>query len=169
MSTPTRKIVTLFCDGACSGNPGPGGWGTLLRYGERELELSGGEPMTTNNRMELMACIEGLRKLKEPCTVEVVTDSQYLVNAFTKGWLVSWQKKGWINSAKEPVKNRKLWEELLELVKQHQVVWTWVRGHCGHSENERCDRLAVAARDKAALMRPPTGRPAGPPAVRADD
>ncbi|MBF0502437.1 MAG: ribonuclease HI [Candidatus Riflebacteria bacterium] len=143
------KQVELFCDGACSGNPGPGGWGTLLRFGGSERELSGGEKMTTNNRMELQACISGLQSLKEACNVLITTDSQYLANAFQKGWLDKWQKNGWKTSGKEPVKNRELWETLLELSRLHQLRWNWIKGHAGHSENERCDKLAVMARDRA--------------------
>ncbi len=147
------KTVELFCDGACSGNPGPGGWGSLLRFETTERELSGSEPHTTNNRMELMACIAGLEALKEPCRVRVTTDSQYLAKAFGDGWLEKWQRNGWRTSSKEPVKNRELWERLIELSKKHHLSWHWIRGHAGHAENERCDALAVAAREKAASAR----------------
>ncbi len=148
-----RKSVFLFCDGACSGNPGPGGWGAILRFGTTERELSGGERHTTNNRMELMACIEGLRQLKEPCDVLIQTDSQYLARAFQDGWLEKWQKNGWKTSGKQPVKNRELWEELLKLSAQHQLRWQWIKGHAGHHENERCDDLAVKAREEIARGR----------------
>ena len=136
--------VEIFCDGACSGNPGPGGWGTILRFGGTEKELSGGENATTNNRMELTAAIEGLSALKRPCRVVITTDSQYLVKGMTE-WLPGWIRKGWLNSKKEPVLNRDLWERLVELAKIHTVEWRWVRGHDGHAENERCDELARSA------------------------
>jgi ribonuclease HI len=136
--------VEIFCDGACSGNPGPGGWGTILRCGGSEKELSGGENATTNNRMELTAAIEGLSALKRPCSVVITTDSQYLVKGMTE-WMKGWLKRGWINSKREPVVNRDLWERLNELVKIHTVEWRWVRGHDGHAENERCDELARGA------------------------
>lgn len=151
--TSDKKLVELFCDGACSGNPGPGGWGAILRSGGVEKELSGGEPQTTNNKMELSACIHGLQALKEPCRVTVTTDSQYLVKAFKEHWLEKWKKNGWKTSGKEPVKNRELWERLLELASFHQVDWIWIKGHAGHSENERCDVLAVAERDRFAKER----------------
>jgi ribonuclease HI len=133
--------VEIFCDGACSGNPGPGGWGAILRFGGREKELSGGAPETTNNRMELTAAIEALAALTRPCQVVLTTDSQYLVKGMTE-WLPGWQKRGWLNSKKEPVLNRDLWERLLALAGQHRIDWRWVRGHNGHAENERCDELA---------------------------
>ncbi len=136
--------VEIFCDGACSGNPGPGGYGTILRCRGVEKELSGNAVETTNNRMELSAALEGLRQLTRPCCVTVTTDSQYLVKGMTQ-WLAGWQKNGWKNSKKEPVVNRDLWEALVEAVKQHQVSWQWVRGHDGHAENERCDALARQA------------------------
>ncbi|MBR2177495.1 MAG: ribonuclease HI [Clostridia bacterium] len=142
------KTVELFTDGACSGNPGPGGWGTILRYNGHEKELSGGEAMTTNNRMELMAVIMGLKALKEPCRVIMTSDSQYVCNGITKGWAAKWQKNNWIKSDKTKAKNPELWEELLALLKKHDVEIVWVRGHNGHPENERCDRLAVAAAAK---------------------
>ncbi|EKD84098.1 MAG: RNase HI [uncultured bacterium] len=144
------KQVELYSDGACSGNPGPGGWGALLRFKGIEKELSGGEGETTNNRMELMGVISGLESLKEACNVNVFTDSQYIANAFLKDWLTSWQKNGWKTAAKKPVKNRELWERLLAQANRHKLNWNWVRGHAGHPENERCDELAVAARDKFA-------------------
>lgn len=137
-------VVEIYCDGACSGNPGPGGWGTILRFGGTEKELSGGEPDTTNNRMELTAAIEGLSALKRPCRVILTTDSQYLVKGMTE-WMSGWLRKGWVNSKREPVMNRDLWERLNELVKLHDVEWRWVKGHDGHAENERCDELARAA------------------------
>jgi ribonuclease HI len=136
--------VEIFCDGACSGNPGPGGYGAILRYGRHEKELSGGEGETTNNRMELSGAIKALESLKRPCSVVLTTDSQYLVKGMTE-WLEGWVKKGWKNSKKEPVLNRDLWEQLLELAKFHRIEWVWVRGHDGHPENERCDELARRA------------------------
>ncbi len=136
--------VEIFSDGACSGNPGPGGWGTLLRFGSTERELSGFAAETTNNRMELMGAIAGLEALKRPCKVHLTTDSQYLKKGITE-WIDSWVKRGWKNSQKKPVANRDLWEKLLELSNTHQIEWHWVRGHTGHAENERCDELARAA------------------------
>lgn len=144
------KKIELFCDGACSGNPGPGGWGAILRFNGSEKELSGSESETTNNRMELLGCISALQSLKEGCHVTVHTDSQYLANAFQKGWLEKWQKNGWKTASKDPVKNRELWEVLIKLSKIHQLDWVWIRGHAGHPENERCDSLAVSAREKIA-------------------
>ena len=140
--TPTQ--VSLYTDGACTGNPGPGGWGAILRCGGTEKELSGGEAQTTNNRMELTAAIEGLSALKRPCRVTLYSDSQYLVNAVTKGWAKRWQKNGWMRTKTEAALNPDLWERLLALLEQHEVTFVWVRGHAGHPENERCDRLAVA-------------------------
>lgn len=137
-------VVDIFCDGACSGNPGPGGYGTILRCRGVEKELSGSAAETTNNRMELSAALEGLRQLTRPCRVTVTTDSQYLVKGMTE-WLSGWQRNGWKNSKKDPVVNRDLWEALIEAVKQHDVSWQWVRGHDGHAENERCDALAREA------------------------
>ncbi len=136
--------VEIFCDGACSGNPGPGGYGSILRSGDSEKELSGGEILTTNNRMELTGAIVALEALKRPCAVVVTTDSQYLVKGM-KEWLSGWIRKGWINSKREPVLNRDLWERLNMLAAVHQIEWKWVRGHAGHRENERCDELARAA------------------------
>jgi len=133
--------VEIFCDGACSGNPGPGGFGAILRYGGHVKELSGGARETTNNRMEMTAAIEALRQLTRPCQVQITTDSQYLVKGMTE-WIEGWQRKGWRNSKKEPVVNKDLWEQLLALTKAHSVQWKWVRGHDGHVENERCDQLA---------------------------
>jgi ribonuclease HI len=136
-----EQLVEIFCDGACSGNPGPGGYGAILRCSGRQKELSGGARETTNNRMEMTAAIEALRSLTRPCRVTITTDSQYLVKGMTE-WIAGWQRKGWINSKKEPVVNRDLWEQLLALTGQHTVQWKWVRGHAGHVENERCDQLA---------------------------
>ena len=148
-----NKTVYIFSDGACSGNPGPGGWGAILRYKGHEKEISGGEKETTNNRMELLAVISALECLKEPCAVEVCTDSQYIANAFEKGWLDNWQKNGWKTASKKPVKNKELWERLLSQAALHKLSWKWVRGHSGHPENERCDQLAVIERDKAAATK----------------
>ncbi len=139
------KTVTLFTDGACSGNPGPGGYGAILRFGAHEKELSGGYKQTTNNRMELMAIIKGLEALKEPCKVELYSDSRYIVDAVTKGWAERWQTNGWMRNKKEAAKNPDLWERLLALLNKHRVTMHWVKGHAGHPENERCDKLAVAA------------------------
>ena len=147
MSAQLKKIE-IFTDGACSGNPGPGGWGCILRYGNAEKELSGGEGDTTNNRMELTAALEGLKALKEQCEVTLYTDSQYVANGINKGWARSWQKNGWIKSDKKPAQNRELWEELLSLIDRHEVSVVWVKGHNGHPENERCDRLAVAMSER---------------------
>lgn len=140
-----KKTVEIFTDGACSGNPGPGGWGAVLKYGGREKELSGGEADTTNNRMELTACIAALSALKEPCKVSLTTDSQYVFNGITKGWAASWKKNGWRKADKKTALNSDLWEELLRLSSIHDVTFHWIKGHAGHPENERCDRLAVAA------------------------
>lgn len=135
------KKVLLFTDGACRGNPGPGGWGVLMRYGSVEKELCGGEKNTTNNRMELMAAIEGLKALKESCEVEITTDSQYVRQGIME-WLANWKKRNWKTADKKPVKNQDLWELLDKEVSRHQVTWHWVRGHSGHDENERADALA---------------------------
>ena len=144
MSATNGDVVEIFSDGACSGNPGPGGWGTLLRFGHHEKELSGFDPETTNNRMELTAAIQGLAALKRPCRVVLTTDSEYVKKGITE-WIDGWVSKGWKNSQKKEVANRELWEQLLALTKKHQVEWHWVRGHAGHEENERCDALARAA------------------------
>ena len=144
------KTVEIFTDGACSGNPGPGGWGAILRYQGNEKELSGGEAHTTNNRMELTACIESLKALKEPCNVVLTTDSQYVVNGITKGWAEGWRQNGWRKSDKKPAVNPALWEQLLDLLETHNVEFFWIKGHAGHPENERCDRLAVAQTEKFA-------------------
>ena len=138
------KEIELFTDGACSGNPGPGGWGAILRYNGIEKELSGGEENTTNNRMELTAVIMGLSALKEPCRVRLVTDSRYVADGIGKGWAASWRKNGWRKADKKPALNADLWERLLRLTELHTVEIEWVRGHNGHPENERCDALAVA-------------------------
>lgn len=137
------KYVEIFTDGACSGNPGPGGWGAILRYNGRERELSGGEKETTNNRMELTAVIEALSALKEPCKVRLVTDSKYVADGITLGWAESWRKNNWRKADKKPALNPDLWEKLLDLIKTHEVTIDWVKGHAGHPENERCDQLAV--------------------------
>jgi ribonuclease HI len=136
-----RKKVEIYTDGACSGNPGPGGWGVLLRHGKREKELSGGEPLTTNNRMELMAAIEGLKALTQPCDVELFTDSVYVQKGITE-WIHGWKAKQWKNSKKEPVKNADLWQKLEEESARHTIAWIWVKGHNGHPENDRADALA---------------------------
>jgi ribonuclease HI len=135
------KKVEIFSDGACKGNPGPGGWGALLRYGDTEKPLCGGEKNTTNNRMELMAAIEGLRSLKETCEVELTTDSQYVRKGITE-WIKNWKKNGWKTAAKKPVKNADLWQQLDDEVTRHTVNWHWVKGHSGHRENEIADELA---------------------------
>lgn len=138
------RYVEIFTDGACSGNPGPGGWGVILRYGQHEKELSGGEKNTTNNRMELTAAIMGLAALKEHCRVRLVTDSKYVADGIEKGWAKSWQKNGWRKPDKKAALNSDLWEKLLCLLEKHDVTVDWVKGHAGHPENERCDALAVA-------------------------
>ncbi len=137
-------IVKIYTDGACSGNPGPGGWGAILRYGENEKELSGGAAETTNNRMELSAAIEALRALKRPSRVRIHTDSTYVKDGITK-WIVNWKRNGWRTAAKKPVKNVDLWQDLYDALKDHDVEWHWVKGHAGHSENERADALARSA------------------------
>ena len=138
------KKVELYTDGACSGNPGAGGWGAILKYGTIEKELCGGERDTTNNRMELTAAIEGLSALKEPCEVTLYSDSKYLVDGMDKGWAKSWQKNGWIKKDRKPALNPDLWQKLLDLFETHKVTLVWVKGHAGHPYNERCDALAVA-------------------------
>lgn len=137
------KTVEIFTDGACSGNPGPGGWGAILRYGQNVKELSGGCAQTTNNRMELTAVITALEALKEPCKVVLTSDSKYIIDAVTKGWAEKWRKNGWMRNKKEKALNPDLWEKLLELLTVHDVSFVWVKGHAGHAENERCDALAV--------------------------
>ncbi len=138
------KEVTVYTDGACSGNPGPGGFCAILVYQGKEKVLSGSEKDTTNNRMELLAVITALEALKEPCKVQVVSDSKYVVDAIEKGWLVSWQQKGWRKADKKPVLNVELWQRLLPLLQTHKVAFTWIRGHAGHPYNERCDAVAVS-------------------------
>ena len=145
-----RTRVEIFTDGACSGNPGPGGYGAILRVGEHIKEISGGEANTTNNRMELMGVIAAISALKYPCDVVLTTDSKYVVDSVTKGWAKSWKAKGWIKSDKKPALNVDLWEKLLDLLEIHNVEFVWVKGHAGHPENERCDALAVMERDKFA-------------------
>ena len=140
------KKVEIYTDGACRGNPGPGGWGAIIVYGCHELPLSGGEANTTNNRMELMAAIEGLSRLKEPCLVTLYSDSKYLVDAITLGWVYKWRAAGW-KRGKEPAKNPDLWEKLLSLLERHSVTFVWVKGHDGHAYNERCDKLATEFAD----------------------
>lgn len=143
------KQVEIFTDGACQGNPGPGGWGAILRFGAHEKEISGGDSDTTNNRMELSGVIEALKMLKEPCKVDLYSDSQYVCNALSKGWAKKWRANGWMRNKKEPALNPELWAELLKLTEIHQVTVHWIKGHAGHPENERCDRLAVAAAEQA--------------------
>lgn len=144
MSAAGTGFVAIWTDGACSGNPGPGGWGAILRYNGSERELSGGEAMTTNNRMELMAAIEALNALKRPCRVSLTTDSQYVREGITK-WIHGWKKNGWKTADRKPVRNAELWQALDEAVRPHQVEWHWIKGHAGHAENERADELARAA------------------------
>lgn len=138
------KAVTLYTDGACSGNPGPGGWGAVLLYGEHKKEISGGEAQTTNNRMELTAVIEALKLLKEPCVVDLYSDSKYVIDALEKGWAKGWKKRGWVKSDKKPALNPDLWEVLLELAQVHQLRYHWVKGHASNPLNNRCDEMAVA-------------------------
>ncbi|MBW2029106.1 MAG: ribonuclease HI [Deltaproteobacteria bacterium] len=142
-----EKIVEIYADGACSGNPGPGGYGAILKYGDREKEISGCDPDTTNNRMEMQAVIEALRLLKRPCRIRIVTDSNYVVKGMTE-WVRGWIKNKWINSKKQPVQNRDLWEKLLRLCRDHDIEWVWTKGHAGSKENERCDLLARKAIQK---------------------
>ncbi|KQS02036.1 ribonuclease HI [Sphingomonas sp. Leaf357] len=146
MTEPTKEMsrVEIATDGACKGNPGPGGWGALVRSGAAEKELSGGEKLTTNNRMELTAAIEGLNALKRPCRVTLSTDSRYVMDGLTK-WIKGWQKNGWKTAAKQPVKNADLWQALLDAAKPHRIEWVWVKGHAGHPDNERVDKLASDA------------------------
>ena len=138
------KTVTLYTDGACSGNPGPGGWGAILSYNGVEKELSGGESATTNNRMELLAVISGLEALKEPCHVELYSDSKYVIDGLSKGWAASWRKNGWRKADKKPALNPELWEQLLELTRKHEMRYHWVKGHADNPYNNRCDEMAVA-------------------------
>jgi ribonuclease HI len=139
------KTVTLYTDGACSGNPGPGGWGAILEFQGTEKELSGGERETTNNRMELTAVIQGLSALKEPCIVELYSDSKYVIDGLSKGWAASWRKNGWKKSDKKPALNPDLWEKLLNLTEIHSLRYHWVKGHAENEKNNRCDQMAVAA------------------------
>lgn len=139
------KKVNIYTDGACSGNPGPGGYGTILKYNGQEKELSAGYKDTTNNRMELMAIIAGLESLKEKCKVELYSDSKYIIDAVNQGWARRWRQNGWMRNKKDDAKNPDLWQRLLDLLDKHQVTMHWVKGHSGHPENERCDQLAVAA------------------------
>jgi ribonuclease HI len=142
------KNVQLITDGACLGNPGPGGWACILRFGDKKKEMFGSEPHTTNNRMEITAAIEGLKVLREPCEVEVVTDSEYLKNGITT-WIKGWKRNGWKTAARKPVVNQDLWMILDELAAQHELKWTWTKGHADHEDNNRCDELATqAARDQ---------------------
>ncbi|MCB9991093.1 MAG: ribonuclease HI [Rhodospirillales bacterium] len=143
-ASPEENTVTLYTDGACSGNPGPGGWGVVMRWNGHEKELSGAEADTTNNRMELMAVIQGLETLKRPCRVEVYTDSKYVLQGITE-WLAGWKAKGWKTASKKPVKNQDLWQRLDEAQARHEVAYHWVKGHAGHPENERADSLATGA------------------------
>ena len=144
------KQVQLITDGACLGNPGKGGWASILRYGDHKKEMYGCEPHTTNNRMEITAAIEGLRMLKEGCVVEVVTDSEYVKKGITE-WIAGWKKRGWMTAAKKPVVNRDLWEELDEQVNRHKTTWTWTKGHASHADNNRADELAsMAAKEQKA-------------------
>ncbi|MBB4155021.1 ribonuclease HI [Sphingomonas jinjuensis] len=140
----TGMLVEIATDGACKGNPGPGGWGALIRYGEHEKELAGGEPVTTNNRMELTAAIEALKVLTRPCTIKLSTDSKYVMDGLTR-WIHGWRKNGWRTADKKPVKNAELWQELFVLSQRHQIEWIWVKGHAGHPDNERVDKLASDA------------------------
>ena len=141
MTRNKNNIVEIFTDGACSGNPGPGGYGAILKYDEEIKEISGYEPETTNNRMEMMAVIEALRKIKRPCSIKIVTDSNYVVKGMSE-WMPGWIKRNWQTAQKKPVLNRDLWEELSKLSQLHKIEWEWVKGHYGHPENERCDQLA---------------------------
>ena len=149
--TQTRPKVEIFTDGACKGNPGPGGWGAVLRMGTRERELSGSERDTTNNRMEMRAVIEALNALKRPCDVTLATDSRYVLDGLTK-WVPGWQRNGWRTADRKPVKNADLWMALIEAARPHQIHWQWVRGHAGHPENERADKLASDAAISAAPL-----------------
>ena len=139
------KEVILYTDGACSGNPGPGGYGAILKYGNYEKELSGAYANTTNNRMELISIIKGLESLTEPCRVTVYSDSKYVIDAITKGWVTKWRHNGWMRNSREEAKNVDLWENILQLTATHQIAWQWVKGHANNEYNNRCDRLAVNA------------------------
>ncbi|MCP1470659.1 ribonuclease HI [Sphingobium sp. OAS761] len=139
--------VEIFTDGACKGNPGPGGWGAVLRFGDREKEISGGEAQTTNNRMEMMAALQALDALKKPCSVTLHTDSKYVMDGITK-WIFGWQRNGWRTADRKPVKNAELWQLLVKAAARHEIRWQWVKGHAGHPENERADALACAAAER---------------------
>lgn len=143
-----KKTVNVYTDGACRGNPGRGGWGAILEYQGKRREMSGGERETTNNRMELTAVIEALSALKEPCTVNLYSDSKYVIDGLSKGWAAGWKKNGWKKSDKSPALNPELWDKLLSLVETHEVIYHWIKGHDGHPENERCDELATTEADK---------------------
>ncbi|MGM0524740.1 MAG: ribonuclease HI [Pseudomonadota bacterium] len=144
------KVVHLYTDGSCLGNPGPGGYGVVLKYNGHEKELSGGFRSTTNNRMEMLACIKGLQALKRDCAVVITTDSQYVKNGIEQ-WITGWKRNGWKTSAKKPVKNKDLWQQLDSEIQRHKVRWDWVKGHSGHAENERCDELARQAANGSSL------------------
>ena len=146
------KTVTIYTDGACSGNPGPGGWGAILSYNGIEKELSGGEKQTTNNRMELTGVISALSALKEPCIVELWSDSTYVIDALEKGWAQGWRKRGWVKSDKKPALNPDLWERLLDLTEKHEMHYHWVKGHADNEKNNRCDEMAVERRDYFASL-----------------
>ena len=152
MTSTERPNVKMWTDGACKGNPGVGGWGAWMQYGDHERELFGGEPLTTNNRMELTAAIEGLNALKRPCHVTLSTDSRYVMDGLTK-WIKGWQKNGWKTAAKQPVKNADLWQALITAAKPHRIEWLWVKGHAGHPDNERADKLASDAAVAASRAR----------------
>lgn len=158
------KSVEIFTDGACSGNPGPGGWGTILRFNGTTKELSGGEAVTTNNRMELMAAISGLNALKEPCTVDLYTDSKYVMDGISK-WIHGWKKNGWKTADKKPVKNGELWQGLDEANRRHKVTWHWVKGHAGHVENERADELARLGMAPFKPQKKNSAEPTAPPSA----
>jgi ribonuclease HI len=145
MGSTEKNEVIIYTDGACSGNPGPGGWGALLRYQDKEKELSGGEAHTTNNRMEMMAVIQAIKAIKKPCRLKIHSDSALIINAMTKGWIESWQSKGWKKADKKPVENQDLWMALLDAIQSHDVEWIKVKGHAGIPDNERVDQLAVQA------------------------
>lgn len=145
------KKVYIYTDGACSGNPGPGGWGAILRYGTIEKEMSGGAKETTNNKMELTAVIKAVEALKEPCDITITSDSSYVCKAFNEGWLENWKKKGWKKSDKSPVLNVELWQQLEEALKIHKYEFVWIKGHAGHAENERCDKLATTQSAKYSM------------------
>lgn len=151
----TQFNVTVFTDGSCLGNPGPGGWAAILRCNGQEREMAGGYALTTNNRMEILAVLEALETLRETCTIELFTDSQYVRNAVEKKWLASWQRNGWKTADKKPVKNRDLWERLVPHLKRHTISFRWVRGHSGHPENERCDVLARSQAERSGLPADP--------------